>query len=1107
MSKLTYYDQNGHALLDGNGNPLTPDQFPAGVTISEIETQTFDGGGNPQLDQMITFPAGNLASQTYKIVDGHPIADSDLQYAEGQEITVDVYLPVNSIAFTHSLTAGDATIKTSFALDPYILTSLSIRWPDGTSIQETWDAVTGRLTMIDVVKTNGSRQVDRFDANGNHLSEDIYDKDGHHVFGEGFGADGALTSYFLSDPSHSILVNLDQAAGQYTIANGAGKIIGSGTGAIDFLIGNDGASLITNDGGSIIGNDGASIIGNDGASLVNVLNLITNDGGSLITNDGAGLITNDGASLAAARQYSLVSLDDPDAAQLDDFLFAAKDPSGYGSELWIGTGTPGSEHLLKDITPNGSSNPSDFVSAGSKVFFIADDFVHRRELWVSDGTEAGTHLVKDINPDLNLAAAGPAQLTALGDKLLFTANDGVHGNELWVSDGTEAGTQMLTAFGAAGALFDKFFDVGGVQYFFAQPSDAPGTTTLYRTDGTVAGTTAIKTFASVGEVSPGGDKLYFVADDDATDNVGAKLWSTDGTSQGTVALPSNAPSGLTDVGDGVAYVDYDGAWGSSPHGLELYHNGAMVEDIGAGNSGVGYITYDAATGRIYFSAAAHKVIGTDGDNQPIVVTHGDELWVADGNGVHEVANINTQNPGTTGNGGTYDSGSNPVWITPSGDGRVFFAADDGIHGRELWVTDGTDGGTHLVKDINPGINGSGSDPTLDGAASNQFALLDGKVLFEADDGVHGNELWVSDGTEEGTFALGDFTPGMDDNPIFADRDGNTIYFTTDGGVLWRTDGTLNGTVQASSDDASLVTGQMAHIPHVEHLVGDDNDSTVEASPFNDTVLAQGGDDVVHGYGGNDWLDGGAGNDTLDGGSGADTLIGGDGDDDLDGGTNPEMRDGDGAIIGGQGDIMLGGAGNDTYHVDSALDFVDEDIAFAGFGHGGTDTIISTASWFWDIYSVGEIDRVAENADDSAGVAFVAGIFDNVIYGHSGSDILFGGGGSDTYIPGDGIDWISLSTFGMNDSNAYVGVDGHNIIIATPRTTGPSSLDVIFDFDPTKDKVDVSAYGDQYASGADVLSRAVDDGNGNSYIGLGDGLDYLYFAGIAKADLNAGDFIV
>ena len=41
------------------------------------------------------------------------------------------------------------------------------------------------------------------------------------------------------------------------------------------------------------------------------------------------------------------------------------------------------------------------------------------------------------------------------------------------------------------------------------------------------------------------------------------------------------------------------------------------------------------------------------------------------------------------------------------DGKLFFTADDGVHGRELWVTDGTGGNTALFKDIYPGGVGSG----------------------------------------------------------------------------------------------------------------------------------------------------------------------------------------------------------------------------------------------------------------------------------------------------------------------------------------------------------------------------------------------------------------
>ena len=88
-------------------------------------------------------------------------------------------------------------------------------------------------------------------------------------------------------------------------------------------------------------------------------------------------------------------------------------------------------------------------------------------------------------------------------------------------------------------------------------------------------------------------------------------------------------------------------------------------------------------------------------------------------------------------------------------GKLYFSSDDGENGSELWVTDGTTEGTKLLVDINPGINPFGypntSDPTY-------LTAFNDKLYFAANDGETGRELWVSDGTVEGTELLVNINP-------------------------------------------------------------------------------------------------------------------------------------------------------------------------------------------------------------------------------------------------------------------------------------------------------------------------------------------------------------
>ena len=97
-----------------------------------------------------------------------------------------------------------------------------------------------------------------------------------------------------------------------------------------------------------------------------------------------------------------------------------------------------------------------------------------------------------------------------------------------------------------------------------------------------------------------------------------------------------------------------------------------------------------------------------------------------------------------------DYSSYPSYLTSVG-GRLFFTAGDGVHGRELWKSDGSRAGTVLVKDIHPVRRRPFSRCYLTGVG--------GRLFFAADDGIHGEELWKSDGTRAGTVLVKDINAG------------------------------------------------------------------------------------------------------------------------------------------------------------------------------------------------------------------------------------------------------------------------------------------------------------------------------------------------------------
>lgn len=128
---------------------------------------------------------------------------------------------------------------------------------------------------------------------------------------------------------------------------------------------------------------------------------------------------------------------------------------------------------------------------------------------------------------------------------------------------------------------------------------------------------------------------------------------------------------------------------------------------------------------------------------------------------------------------------------------AYFCADDGVHGEELWATDGTPDGTYMVKDIYEGIS-----------TSNILWLtrFNDKVIFSATgDSQDGQEIWISDGTADGTYMVANVNEWGDSEPrglcqlnenqfVFFAKDDNAATVGTNGQWwLYVSDGTAEGT--------------------------------------------------------------------------------------------------------------------------------------------------------------------------------------------------------------------------------------------------------------------------------------------------------------------------
>lgn len=401
----------------------------------------------------------------------------------------------------------------------------------------------------------------------------------------------------------------------------------------------------------------------------------------------------------------------------------------------------------------------------------------------------------------------PSEFGEIGGKSVFVGSTAATGDELWVTDGTARGTRLLKDLCPGPCSAVSYARFGRCGAFLCFSENSPSGRALWRTDGTAEGTQRVRAGLDV-LISP---HNWFERDGTALFRASARegewqLWRTDGSPEGTRQVTS-CEKAAPKCTRGVGNV---ASFGNALL-LAADEPGAGME-LAVFRDGVLSRIKDIAAGARPSKPSQFRTVGETVYFTANDGLHGEELWRTDGtaDGTRQVADLR---PGK--------EGSSPGSFVVLASGRMIFTAADGLpredgHGRQLWVLESK--GPRMLQAI-----GTGMAPKF----PEHLTLLGEDVFFAVDDGVTGKELWKSDGSHEGTVRVSDLCKGhCGAYPRGLVSSSEALFFTAederDVTSLWR--------LPRGSDSPSAVM----KFPHA----GSPRPRLMRAEPILDGVLVE-----------------------------------------------------------------------------------------------------------------------------------------------------------------------------------------------------------------------------------------------------------------------------